>query len=250
MASLAEELGALKPTQLRRRAKAAGVPEETMEEAEDGDSPKATLIELIIATGAPLQAELAALKPTQLRKRAKASLSSLEAGASAEAIEEAEDSDSPKEALISLIVSAERGFWALDPSRRRPFRPGSMEAAPAPEEKALADAAAAAAEEMAEPGPGFPSAGGKARVTSDPATAGGLGAMMVLSLPDGSIEEEQDGSERVPHRVWRPDEAGQAKGRSLLAVRGGFGSGGVAFRTGGGAEGEWQTASCRRHAVA
>ena len=102
MASLAEELGALKPTQLRRRATASGVPEEAIEEAEDGDSPKATLIELILAAAAPLQAELAALKPTELRKRAKV------AGASAEAIDEAEDSDSPKEALISLILAAKQ----------------------------------------------------------------------------------------------------------------------------------------------
>ena len=98
MASLAEELGALKPSQLRKRAKAAGVPEEAMEEAEDAESPTEVLIKLILAA----TAELDALKPSQLRKRAKA------AGATAETMEEAEDSDSPKDALIAFIIAAEQ----------------------------------------------------------------------------------------------------------------------------------------------
>ena len=98
MASLVEELGALKPSQLRKRAKAAGVPEEAMEEAEDAESPTEVLIKLIIAA----TAELDALKPSQLRKRAKA------AGATAETMEEAEDSDSPKDALIAFIIAAEQ----------------------------------------------------------------------------------------------------------------------------------------------
>ena len=108
----------LKPTQLRKRAAAAGLDDDQIEEAEDGETPRESLIqsliELILAASAatatdgaaaapaarePLRAELASLRPTQLRKRAVA------AGVLPEQMEEAEDGDTPKESLIKLVLA-------------------------------------------------------------------------------------------------------------------------------------------------
>ena len=111
--ALIAELGQLKPSQLRKRAAAAGVTPEEMEEAEDGGATKESLIELIVAlsslssivrplaAAALLVADLENLKPSQLRKRA------AEAGVAAGQVEAAEDSDTPKESLIQLLMDAE-----------------------------------------------------------------------------------------------------------------------------------------------
>ena len=49
VAALRLELAELKPTALRKRARSEGVSEEDVEQAEDGDDPKAELTELIVA---------------------------------------------------------------------------------------------------------------------------------------------------------------------------------------------------------
>ena len=49
VAALRLELAELKPTALRKRARSGGVSEEDVEQAEDGDDPKAELTELIVA---------------------------------------------------------------------------------------------------------------------------------------------------------------------------------------------------------
>jgi len=111
--ALRDELSGLKPSDLEERALAAGVDEDQIDDAVDGDTPKETLIELIVAAGAylargtdeaartaALRDELATLKPSALRKRA------AQDGIDAVKIKEAKDSDSPKDALIELIVAA------------------------------------------------------------------------------------------------------------------------------------------------
>eukprot|EP01051_Picozoa_sp_SAG22_P008360 SAG22_NODE_633_length_8375_cov_10.556549_1_plen_1959_part_10 len=101
-----ENLRGLKPSQLKKRAKAAGVTEDALEEADDADSPKEALINLIFEAEKPaddsaLREELNSLKPSKLKKRAKA------AGVTEDALEEADDAESPKDALIDLIVASE-----------------------------------------------------------------------------------------------------------------------------------------------
>jgi hypothetical protein len=94
----AEELSGLSVKDLRSRAAAAGVSEDAIEDARDGDDPKKDLIALILATQSnPLAEMLAALPMKDLRSRAAA------AGVNEDAIEEARDGSQPKEDLIALI---------------------------------------------------------------------------------------------------------------------------------------------------
>ena len=105
--------------ELRKRAVAAGISKDDIEEARDADEPKKDMIALIVAAtprnqGATradviarqaasqraLKAELQQLKMPELRKRAAA------AGISKDDIEDARDADEPKGAMISLILSA------------------------------------------------------------------------------------------------------------------------------------------------
>ena len=48
-AALREELGALRPASLSRRAKAEGIDEELVDNAFDSDNPRSTLTEMIVA---------------------------------------------------------------------------------------------------------------------------------------------------------------------------------------------------------
>jgi hypothetical protein len=106
--SLSAELEHMAPSQLRKRAVAEGVEEEQIETAEDAESPKREMIELIVAASqavvqsadAALRAELEHMAPSQLRKRAVAE------GVEEEQIEAAEDAESPKREMIELIVAA------------------------------------------------------------------------------------------------------------------------------------------------
>eukprot|EP01045_Picozoa_sp_COSAG04_P006490 COSAG04_NODE_320_length_16877_cov_26.485401_1_plen_4766_part_00 len=102
--ALRAELDSAKPSELRKRAAAAGATEEEIDEADDVDDPKAALIALVLeregARGDPMEA-LRSLKPSALRKRAAA------AGVSGDEIEEAEDAEDPKAALIALILDAQ-----------------------------------------------------------------------------------------------------------------------------------------------
>eukprot|EP01044_Picomonas_judraskeda_P004388 COSAG03_NODE_385_length_8317_cov_7.240813_7_plen_104_part_00 len=85
---------------------AAGVSQDAIEEARDNDEPKLAIIALIKATVARNEAkqrahaaELQQLKLPELRKRAVA------AGVDLDALEEARDSDEPKQAIIGLILA-------------------------------------------------------------------------------------------------------------------------------------------------
>jgi len=119
------ELRAMKVSALKKLAKEAGVGEAELEEADDADDVKATLIELIVdkmreehgAGGADsaaeleaqkqeklkqLREELGAMKPSALKKRAK------EAGVEEEKLEEADDAEDVKGTLVELIVEKAR----------------------------------------------------------------------------------------------------------------------------------------------
>eukprot|EP01045_Picozoa_sp_COSAG04_P015047 COSAG04_NODE_1165_length_7994_cov_50.104370_5_plen_337_part_00 len=98
------ELRAMKVSALKKRAKEAGVGEAELEEADDADDVKSTLIALIVARervpepAEQLRAELAGMKPSALKKRAK------EAGVEEGKLEDADDADDVKATLIELIV--------------------------------------------------------------------------------------------------------------------------------------------------
>ena len=92
---------------LRSRAEAEGVTAEVLEDALDTDNPKQTMIELLLQQHASMQGsqgslrqELMGLRLKEIRARAK------QAGVSADALEEAVDSDDPKEATIELLIQA------------------------------------------------------------------------------------------------------------------------------------------------
>jgi hypothetical protein len=109
---LREELSALKNSELRKRAQAAGAEEEAIAEAEDADSPNEALVELIMRGGggaagdtglyllAALRAELSGLKISDLKKRAR------KAGVDAADLDAADDADVPNDAISALILEA------------------------------------------------------------------------------------------------------------------------------------------------
>eukprot|EP01043_Picozoa_sp_COSAG02_P053252 COSAG02_NODE_5854_length_3987_cov_169.941872_4_plen_228_part_00 len=108
--ALREELESLKPRALKKRARDAGVDEGEIDEADDADDVKGTLITLIVdhvaersrgvaeAAAAALAQELEGLKPRALKKRA------AEEGVDGEKIDEADDAEDVKAALIALIL--------------------------------------------------------------------------------------------------------------------------------------------------
>jgi hypothetical protein len=117
------ELRSMKLTKLMKRASAAGVSEEQLEDAEDADDHRGAVIKLILANtveddgAGALRAELSAMKLTKLMKRASA------AGVSEEQLEDAEDADDHRGAVIKLIVQKELGG--------RPALGGQASASPA-----------------------------------------------------------------------------------------------------------------------
>eukprot|EP01047_Picozoa_sp_COSAG01_P073113 COSAG01_NODE_11820_length_1853_cov_2.289624_1_plen_455_part_01 len=115
---LRRELGALPKSALRKRAVAEGACGAALDEADDADDTKAALIELIIALSpdgdrvSARREELAALKKSALRKRAVA------AGVAGVALEQADDADDSKAALIELLLleEAERSGTGAEPA--------------------------------------------------------------------------------------------------------------------------------------
>ena len=108
IAVLRAELESLKLSELSRRAMECAEREE-VHVAQDSDSPKDRLVDLILAhsamgsdgerASAALRAELETLKMSALSKRA------VECGAEEEEVHAAQDSDSPKDALVELILA-------------------------------------------------------------------------------------------------------------------------------------------------
>ena len=108
------ELRGLKLGALSKRARAAGATHDELDEAQDADDPKAAVITLILQHADPdrqLREELRGLKLGALSKRARA------AGATHDELDEAQDADNPKAAVIELIIRAESIAEAV-PERR------------------------------------------------------------------------------------------------------------------------------------
>ena len=104
--ALRTELQQLRPSVLKKRAKAAGATEEEIEAAEDADDAKAATVALVVSyeqaaedPAVALREELAGLKPSVLKKRARA------AGATEEQIEEADDAEDPRAAMVALVLA-------------------------------------------------------------------------------------------------------------------------------------------------
>ena len=112
--ALRTELSTMKVTQLVHRARETGASATTLEQAQDADDAKAALVDLIArrvssasgaaamsdpaATELALRTELSAMKVTQLIHRAR------ETGASETTLEQAQDADDAKAALVDLNV--------------------------------------------------------------------------------------------------------------------------------------------------
>jgi hypothetical protein len=113
----ADELWGLKLSALKTRARAVGVAEQLLERADDSDAPKDSVVRLLlervdygllparsasvtVGGQGELREELRSLKMTALKKRARAE------GIDQARLEEAEDADAPREAIIDQIVAA------------------------------------------------------------------------------------------------------------------------------------------------
>ena len=110
-AKLREELSGLKMSELRKRAVAARLEGIALDDAADGDNPKEAIIVLLLgaeknhersaddALRERLLEELSAMKISALRKRAAESVDD-------DALEEAEDSEDPRAAMVALLLDA------------------------------------------------------------------------------------------------------------------------------------------------
>jgi hypothetical protein len=112
------ELAGMKLSAIKKRAKEVGVDEQRLEEADDADDTKAAVISLIVEQEregkvAQLRAELAGMKLSAIKKRAK------EVGVDEQKLEEADDADDRKGAVIALIVDQLAEAEGSDSRRRR-----------------------------------------------------------------------------------------------------------------------------------
>eukprot|EP01050_Picozoa_sp_SAG11_P006459 SAG11_NODE_501_length_8895_cov_12.129832_10_plen_158_part_00 len=112
-----EDLGTLKVSALKKRAKAAGASEAQLDEVDDADDTKAALISMVAeleaaSAGPSLREELCTLKTSELKKRCKA------AGVSEEQLDEADDADDTKAALIELVLALAAAPAPAGPSLR------------------------------------------------------------------------------------------------------------------------------------
>ena len=104
---LRAELASCGLKELRKRAADLGVSDASLEEALDADVPKQAVTELIVQASAlaepinagPSREELMAMRLSALRKLA------LDLGLPEDSTEDALDQDSPKEALVELVIS-------------------------------------------------------------------------------------------------------------------------------------------------
>jgi len=111
-ADLRSELSSMKLKALKKRAREMGVDEERLADADDADDIRGTVIELVVASAnakgdhdraarQALESELAPMKLKALKKRARA------AGVGEEQIDDADDADDIKGAVVELILTAE-----------------------------------------------------------------------------------------------------------------------------------------------
>ena len=101
-----DELSTLKLSVLKSRARAVGISDEQLDEVDDAENTKEALIQLIREAEnnstndeEALRAELSGLKLSALKGRAR------EMGISDQQLDEADDSDNVKEAVVSLVIA-------------------------------------------------------------------------------------------------------------------------------------------------
>jgi hypothetical protein len=108
----------LRMAALLKRARAAGIDQETLDDTQDAESPRDALIALLVAAElqahaadgaaeARLREELVGLRMAALLKRARA------AGIDQETLDDTQDAESPRDALIALLVEAQSGADAV-----------------------------------------------------------------------------------------------------------------------------------------
>eukprot|EP01052_Picozoa_sp_SAG31_P028499 SAG31_NODE_2756_length_5139_cov_22.240675_2_plen_1292_part_00 len=98
-------LATLKPSELRQRARAAGVPESDLDAADDTANPRQTLTEMIMKTTSPTAEEifrqsLSSLRSSDLHKAARV------AGIDESILDSVDDDMSPRQALVDLVAHA------------------------------------------------------------------------------------------------------------------------------------------------
>ena len=116
MTGLADELGRLALSELRKRAIALGVDPAELEAALDGDDPKASMITLAVQRHGGLRRELEGLRLSDLRKRAVA------AGVDPGRLDKALDAGDSKPTMVALVMEQEimrDGATGKPPARQR-----------------------------------------------------------------------------------------------------------------------------------
>jgi hypothetical protein len=102
-----DDLRKMKMSELQKRARAAGVDCDRVDDAADATDPRAELVGLIVAafdaSAERLSADLLQLKMSELQKRARA------AGIDSDRVDDAADQAQPKHYLVGLIVECEFG---------------------------------------------------------------------------------------------------------------------------------------------
>ena len=114
---LRQELQSLGLKTLRQRARAHGVGESVMSRLADSEDPKEAVIELLLLTEqqgespevVAMRSKLLGLKTSEVHQRA------VTCGFAEDQIEDCYDSDSPKDAMIRLILSSRHGMENLQP---------------------------------------------------------------------------------------------------------------------------------------
>ena len=109
--ALRAELTPLTIKALKRRALAAGMGSDAVEDVDDADDPREAIIEILLNAAEQasassnstemLRAELAPLKMKMLKQRA------LAAGVQPDVIEDVDDADDPREAIIEILIAVE-----------------------------------------------------------------------------------------------------------------------------------------------
>eukprot|EP01051_Picozoa_sp_SAG22_P002544 SAG22_NODE_115_length_19315_cov_10.458368_5_plen_1113_part_00 len=115
---LRAELTPMKLSVLKKKAREAGVPEETLDEADDAEDPKLMLVQTLVETRRSMESAASRLEEAELDmlrddlRSAKLSVlkkRALAGGAVDQtAIDELDDADNPKETLVAIMVDAKR----------------------------------------------------------------------------------------------------------------------------------------------
>ena len=140
--TLRKELDGMKVSELKKRARSMGVPDEALDAAEDGEGPvRDAVVELIVAQShakasaasakeQALRSELSGLKMSVLKKRA------LSCSVDEQSLEGADDTPNPREIITELIVlMGDSQVAKASPPQSQPQQTSRKQAAKPSEEK-------------------------------------------------------------------------------------------------------------------